>query len=543
MQLCQFTNGRIYPTPSSAPVSQLWCRDGLVIDSSQAQELADSGAAIDVIDLGGATVLPAFRDGHAHPLFAAREAMGLHLTDCRDLESIQAAIAAYRLVNPDIGWIDGAIYERGITAGREPVAARLLDAVVSDIPVVLHADDHHTLWVNTAALVAAGLGSAGGVAQAAARIQHGSIDVDAAGAATGILREWEAMSLVLDRAPKPTLPQDLNALDDAQRLLLANGLAAVVDAWIDPGMAEVYMALAESGRLRIRIDLAFRFAPGEWRERLAYFVEMRDRITAAGNTLLTANTAKFFADGAFGSATAYVHEPYVGTTGHAGKNGQAVWSAAEFAEATRAAAASGFALHIHAIGDAGVSAALDAIESVPTELRANRPAVIAHVELVRPSDWSRFAELGVVANFEPYWAQQNAMLTSCVPHLGTERVDAMYAMRTALESAVAVSFGSDWPVSSFVPLEGIQVAATRATLEAPGNLWTPEQTLSIQEAVHAYTAAVAAQMGDSEAGSLLPGMRADLVVLATDPLAGAKEGIAKCKVLATYVGGQELYSA
>ena len=322
MQLCQFTNGRIYPTPSSAPASELWVRDGLVIDSAQAQELADSGAAIDLIDLRGATVLPAFRDGHAHPLFAAREAMGLHLTGCRDLESIQAAIAAYRLINPDIGWIDGAIYERGITAGRELEAARLLDAVVSDIPVVLHADDHHTLWVNTSALRAAGLGSAEAVAAAAARIHHGSIDADAAGAATGILREWEAMSLVLDRAPKPTLPQDLNALDDAQRLLLANGLAAVVDAWIDPGMAEVYLALAESGRLRIRIDLSFRFAPGEWRERLAYFVEMRDRITAAGNTLLTANTAKFFADGAFGSATAHVHEPYVGTTGHAGKHGQ-----------------------------------------------------------------------------------------------------------------------------------------------------------------------------------------------------------------------------
>lgn len=543
MQLSQFTNGRIYSTANSAPAGELWVSDGVVVAADEAKALVAAGVAIEVVDLGGSTVLPAFRDGHAHPLFAAREAMGLQITECRDLESIQQALGVYRRANPGLDWIDGAIYERGITTGRELEAARLLDAVVSDVPVVLHADDHHTLWVNSAALRVAGLDSPAAVEMAAGKIQHGSIDVDADGHATGILREWEAMSLVLDRAPQPTMAQDLDALDRAQAQLLSHGLVAAVDAWIDPGMAEAYLALADAGRLRLRIDLAFRFAPGEWRERLPYFVEMRDGITSAGHPHLTADSAKFFADGAFGSATAHVHEPYVGTTGHAGKHGQAVWGAAEFAEAASAAAAAGFGLHIHAIGDAGVSAALDAIAAVPTEHRSDRQAVIAHVELVRERDWARFVELGVVANFEPFWAQQNAMLTSCLPHLGAERVDGMYAMRSALEAGVRLSFGSDWPVSSYVPLEGIQVAVTRGTLEAPGARWTPEQAMNVSEAVDAYTAAVAAQMGDFKAGTLLPGMRADMVVLATDPLTCASEDLAKCKVLATYIGGQELYSA
>ncbi len=543
MTLSRFTNGRIYPTATSAPVDEPWTHNGVVITAHDAQAWIDNGTPVEVIDLAGATALPAFRDGHAHPLFAAREAMGLHLTHCHDLEGIQAALAAYRLANPAVDWIDGATYERGITAGLEPDAAALLDAVVSDRPVVLHADDHHTLWVNTAALRAAGLDSASAVSAAAAGIRHGSIDVDERGEATGILREWQAMSLVLDRAPQPSREQDLDALDAAQDKLLSHGLVAVVDAWIDPGMAEVYLALADAGRLRMRFDLAFRFAPGEWRERLTYFVEIRDRIAAAGHELLTAQTAKFFADGAFGSATAHVHEPYVGTSGHAGKRGQAVWSREEFAEAASAAAAAGFALHVHAIGDAGVTAALDAIEAVSTEARTPRPPVIAHVELVLDSDWARFAELGVIANFEPFWAQQNAMLTSCIPHLGTERVDGMYAMRTALRGGVRLSFGSDWPVSSVVPLEGIQVAVTRATLEAPNASWMPEQALDVSEAMYTYTTGVAAQMGDSAAGTLLPGNRADLVVLATDPLTSPATGLAKCKVLTTFVGGQELYGA
>ena len=536
-ELKHFFGGHIYSDALAEPQSDLWIFGDRVITAAEAIERSASGSQVNEMDLGGSTLLPAFRDGHAHPLFAARESLGLHVTNAKSLSDIQSALSNYRDANPELTWIDGAAYDRSLTAGHEHEAAALLDAIEPAVPVILHADDHHTLWVNSAALTAAGLDSTDKVAAATAQIKHGSIDMDANGLPTGILREWEAMSLVLDLAPKPTLDGDLAALAEAQQRFFENGIVAVTDAWIDPGMAEVYIEAVKRGLLKLRVDLGFRFAPTEWREKFAYFRERRSQIESLGNGLLTAKTAKFFADGAFGSATAHVHEPYVGNTGHAGHHGQAVWSADEFGEATRAANAAGFALHIHAIGDAGVSDALDAIEAAG----APKGSVIAHTELVADGDFGRFRELGVIANFEPYWAQPNAMLTSCVPHLGQERIDRMYQMRSALAAGVTVSFGSDWPVSSFVPLEGLQVAVTRATLEAPESRWTPEEALSAHEAFHAYSSATAAQMGDFEAVSLAPGNRADFVVLDADPFAVAPESIAKINVLATYLGGQDVF--
>lgn len=537
--LRHFQNGRVYASAHAEAAQDLWVYDGKVVDGIEAAELIGAGTDCETVDLRGASIVPGFRDGHCHPLFAAREALGLHITECVTVEDVLSALGAYRAANSGLDWIDGAIYERSMTAGRELEAAQLLDSVVADVPVVLHADDHHTLWVNSAALAVAGLGSAGAVADAQGKIQHGSIDIDANGKATGILREWEAMSLVLDRAPKLSMAEELHALDLAQQMMLANGLVAAQEAWVDPGMAEIYLEAARLDRLKIRIDLAFRFAPGEWRDRIDYFKQVREQVNALAHPLLTANTAKFFADGAFGSATAHVHLPYQQPSAGGGAHGQAVWHRAELFEATTAAAEQGFALHIHAIGDAGVSDAIDAIEAAGAPARS----VIAHTELVREGDFVRFARLGITANFEPYWAQRNAMLLSCVPRLGNERVDRMYEMRTAIETGVQLSFGSDWPVSSFVPLEGIQVAVTRATLAAPGDRWTPEQAVTAREAVAAYTEGVARQMGDLDALALLSDNRADFVILENDPFSGSPETLIKSNVLATWVGGQNVFSA
>jgi len=537
--LRHFENGRIYERAAAVAGESLWVFDDKVIDAVEAAELIGAGTACETIDLHGATIVPGFRDGHCHPLFAAREALGLHISHCVTVEDVTSALLAYRREHSDLDWIDGAIYERSMTAGRELEAAALLDGVVADVPVVLHADDHHTLWVNTAALRVAGLDSPLAVAAANTGIAHGSIDTDEAGNATGILREWEAMSLVLDRAPKLSMAEELHALDLAQNLMLANGLVAAQEAWVDPGMAEIYLEAARLGRLKLRIDLAFRFAPGEWRERIDYFNDVRRQVQALAHPRLTANTAKFFADGAFGSATAHVHAPYEQPSAGGGAHGQAVWHRAELLEATAAAAEHRYALHIHAIGDAGVTDALDAIEA------AGAPAgsVIAHTELVREGEFLRFARLGVTANFEPYWAQRNAMLLSCVPRLGNQRVDRMYEMRTALDLGVALSFGSDWPVSSFVPLEGIQVAVTRATLEAPDDRWTPQQAVTAREAFEAYSEGVARQMGDVSCIGLTPGNAADFVVLEHDPFEGPATSLVKSNVLATWVGGQNVFSA
>ena len=541
-ELVRFTNAkfitRFGEQVGATTTCDLYCLDGRIIDQHEFESLSEDLTA-EVVDLQGGWAIPGFRDAHCHPLFAGREAAGLHLDGCVTTADVVQLLGDYRSVNPTLGWIDGAVYERSMLAGRELHAAAILDGCVSDVPVVLHADDHHTLWVNTAALRAAGLESAERVAELNASFGHGSIDVAADGKATGILREWEAMSLVLDIAPKPTLQEDIGFLNWAQSQMLANGIVAATDAWIDPGMAEVYLAALDLGQIRMRFELGFRFAPENWREYRNHALLMRTEVENRRNPLLTAGTAKFFVDGVFGSATAAVHEDYLQPSHSGDFRGNLVWQQDELVEALAWASSQGFALHLHAIGDAGVSAAIDAIVSVGSPERS----VIAHTELVRDGDFHRMAQHGITANFEPFWAQQNAMLLSCVPRLGNERVDRMYEMRQALDAGVSITFGSDWPVSSFVPLEGLQVAVTRAPLADPGKSWTLHNAPNRFEALAAYTASPAMQMGDHDRGTLELGHRADFAVLSDNPLTVEASTIAQINVLATVVDGQVRFTA
>ena len=186
-----------------------------------------------------------------------------------------------------------------------------------------------------------------------------------------------------------------------------------------------------------------------------------------------------------------------------------------------------------------MTAAIDGIIAVGSPARS----VIAHTELVRDGDFDRMAEHSIIANFEPFWAQQNAMLKSCVPRLGNERVDRMYEMRKAIDSGVAITFGSDWPVSSFVPLEGLQVAVTRAPLAHPDQSWTLASAPARQEALFAYTGAVARQMGDHNRVDLKPTQRADFTVLSENPLTTAATELTRINVLATVVDGQVRFTA
>lgn len=231
------------------------------------------------VDLNSAFVMPAFRDGHCHPLFAGREHVGPDVTDATSLAEIQAIIKGYAEVNPSVFWIDGAAYDRSIEANFNRSE---LDAVISDRPVVLHGADHHTLWVNTKALELSGL------LHSIPEVSVGSVDVDQNGVPTGILREWEAMQLVMSRIPTLSIEQELDALDWAQDKLLAYGVVELQEAWIDPDMPEIYLEAAKRDRLRIRTSLAFRADPATWSEDFAYFDKMRQEIEDLGHPLLQA---------------------------------------------------------------------------------------------------------------------------------------------------------------------------------------------------------------------------------------------------------------
>lgn len=423
---------------------------------------------------------PAFRDGHAHPLFAGRESLGPRVDGLKSVDEIVEVVARYAHQNPEQYWIVGGAYDRSL---EKSFLAQWLDKACSDRPVVLHASDHHTIWVNSKALELAGLG------EIAPKVSPGFCDVDTNGKPTGTLRESGAMDLVLDIIPPLSMEQELIALDWAQEQMLSAGIVQVQDAWIEKGMTEVYLEALNRNRLKVRVNLAARITPENFETDLNYYDKMRKLVREVNSPLLSFDTAKFFADGVLGSGTAAVIEPYHHNHGH----GEPVWETHELNRATALYASAGYQLHIHAIGDQGVRTALDAIEQAP---KTKYPSVIAHAELVDSQDIPRFGKLGVIANMQPLWARPDGMLLSCEPNLGGERLDRLYRMRDLLSAGATISFGSDWPVSSVKPLEGIQTAITRSYDGSPA--WVPSQALSISEAVHSYTDAVSLQLGSKD---------------------------------------------
>jgi predicted amidohydrolase YtcJ len=477
------------------------------------------------LDLAGAFVMPAFRDGHCHPLFAGREHVGPDVTDAKSVAQIQQIIVDYAKTNPDVAWIDGAAYDRSIPAKFHRFE---LDDAIRDLPVVLHGADHHTLWVNTRALELCGL------LETIPKLSVGSVDLDNDGVPTGILREWEAMQLVLSHIPSLSLDAELDCLDWAQRELLSTGVVEVQDAWIDPGMTEIYLESARQNRLRVRTNLAFRADPVTWESDFEYFTRMRDAVTTLNHPNLKSNAIKFFIDGVLGSSTASLLEPYVNGP-HSHQHGEQVWPINELLRAASRANELGYQLHLHAIGDAAVRTALDVIERIRPTLQA----VIAHTELVSDDDVARFKTLDVTANFEPLWAREDGQLLSCVPQVGRSRIDKMYRMRDLADAGARLSFGSDWPVSSPNALHGLATAVTRSLPGQAG--WSLNQALTAREALQAYTRGVAAQMSNSERdGLLLDGAVAEFVVLSHNPLTCSKEALHDLKVLAVNLPSEPL---
>jgi predicted amidohydrolase YtcJ len=221
------------------------------------------------------------------------------------------------------------------------------------------------------------------------------------------------------------------------------------------------------------------------------------------------------------------------------------WPPEELAEAVAAFDADGFQLRLHAIGDAGVRAALDAIEHATSVNgpRDRRP-LIAHTQLVHPADLPRFARLGVVANFEPLWARLDpVMVNLTIPRLGPDRAARQYPIGSLARSGARISFGSDWPVSSVVPMEGLAVAVTRqtGTGDPPGG-WLPAERLPVAAALAAYTSGGAWQAFEEDsAGTITVGKRADLALLGADPTTIDGAELAAVPVLGTWLAGVQVF--
>lgn len=519
------------PEPEVLAVS-----DGVVValGDRDPQSWADEEGAT-VVDLEGGCLAPAFGDGHCHPPQGGLESLGPQIRDRTTVAEVVAAVGEYAAAHPDVEWVVGASYDSTL-APEGLFDARWLDEVVPDRPVMLRAWDYHTVWVNTEALRRAGIDDS------TPDPELGRIVRRADGSAMGTLQEFGAVALVLAVCPPPDPAQRLAAIDIATRTYAAAGVTWVQDAWVESSDVEAYLRAAAADLLHCRVNLALRADPARVEEQLEEYARLRDRVRATGHPRLTAETVKLFVDGVVENHTAHMLAAY---TDRPGDRGLANWTDEQLREAVTAYDALGFQCHLHAIGDAACRSALDAFEHAA---RVNGPRdrrpVLAHLQVLDAADVDRIAELGVVANFEPLWAHVDpAMEQLHFPRLGAERSDRQYAIGEVLRTGAHVSFGSDWPVTTYEPLPGLATAVTRRGTDSGGYAdWTPEQRITAGEALTAYTHGVAYQaFADADRGHLSPGAVADLVWLSADPRAVDPDAIGDLSVRGTWLAGEPTF--
>jgi len=545
------TNGHVYTVDRHHSVAQaIAIRNGKIVfvGSSRAAR-AYVGPATSVVDLGGKVVLPAFTDAHMHPTMGALTGLyEIQFTNFFDptIEEYLDTVADFVAAHPDLAGYRGGGWVNGVAPGIGPLASDL-DAVCPDKPVILTSQDYHSVWVNSKTLELAG------ITADTPDPANGKIERLPDGTPSGTLRE-SAMDLVATVIPDYTLAQYEEAIEYFQRDVAAPvGLTQVLDAKMAPGSTAcaAFENLAKQGKLTMRVQGALELHPDE---AIAPQIKMAIAERAKHTTpYFRTKSVKFFVDGVIEGHTGYLLKPYADAEsycGDAGYRGMALWEQKALNAASIAAAKAGFRLHYHAIGDAAVRMALNAIQAAEKATGRNnmRPA-ITHLQLVSPKDMARFKSLHVVAVPQPYWHISDEYYWDIqLPYLGKDRADHEYPMRSFFNKGVLVASASDYPVT--VPpdaLMGIETGVLRWYQDYSYGaevLW-PEERCTIRQMIDSFTINGAKSLfTDKITGSVESGKSADLVVLSQNILHIPPHFIgdnAYTKVEMTFFQGQRVY--
>jgi len=473
------------------------------------------------LDGKGRVLIPGMIDAHVHVMDIGFAALTLDLSDTTSLEDGLAKIKAFAEANPGRPWILGRGWNQekwGL--GRFPTAAEL-DAVVSDRPVWLERADNHANWGNTLAITTAG------VTAKTADPAGGKIIRDAKGAPAGVFVD-NAVPLVGRAVPAPR-PEDRDlAFAAAQKVLLAKGVTAVADMGTKAPDWATFRRAGDNGRLTIRImsyadsfetlEMIAGPEPTGWL--------YHDRLRMGG--------IKLFLDGALGSRGASLRAPYQDDPG---ARGLPLLTPSQLRNLMSRASMNNFQSAVHAIGDAANAEVLAAIEELSESYQGDRRWRIEHVQIVDPVDLPRLGKHGVIASMQPL--HQTSDWRMAEARLGPDRLGGAYAWRSIVDAGGRLAFGSDAPVEPADPFAGIAAAISRTDASGePFGGWFPQQAVSREQALAGFTADAAfAGFAEGRFGRLIPGERADFLLVDRDPLLSSPDDIRQTMVIEVWIGG------
>jgi predicted amidohydrolase YtcJ len=522
-------NGHIWTGNRARPeVEAVAVLNGRIVAVGKSDDIRPLAAR--VIDLKGRRVVPGFYDSHVHLLGSGQRLAEVALKDAKDEEEFGKRLKAFDAKLPRERWLLGGEWDHDRTFNGRLPTAELLDRYVPDRPALLRRYDGHMALANTRALKLAGITAdtadpPGGVIYRKPNSKE----------PTGLLRD-NAMGLVERLIPAPSDDEIAESVLAALAEARSVGVTSVQDmdgsgAVTRRKLFRFYQRLAREGKLTTRIDL--RWPLSDWQELARLGVE-----ADFGNDWVRIGGVKGFVDGSLGSSTAKMFDPFVNEPN---STGIYVTQPGKLREYILAADKAGLSIAVHAIGDRANAELLDIFaETIKTNGPRDRRFRIEHVQHLRPEDYPRFKELGVIASMQPYHAIDDGRWAE--GRIGAKRCASSYANRSLLNAGARLAFGSDWSVAPLDPLAGIDAAVHRRTLDGKHpDGWFPEQKISVIEAVDAYTLGSAyAAFQEKDRGSLEVGKLADLVVLSQD-IFTAPERIAETHVVLTMVGGKVVY--
>ncbi len=498
---------------------------------------AHVGAATEVVDARGATVLPGIVDSHNHVRLGSNP-LEVDLAGAATLDELRSRVRAFADAHPEHAWIEGVGWNYAALPGGRLPTWEDLEGLTDGRPAFLFSYDVHNVWLNREAMAAFG------IERGVGSVPFGRVRLDDAGEPTGFLTDFAVMGISRrgQAALEAVVPgygrelqyeRTLESLD----LAIGYGITTVVEPQNSPDDLWIFERARAEGRLRSRLVAAMFHPVGTTETERREFDAARARFD---DDRLRVGAIKLYADDVIEPWTAAMLEPYANRPD---ERGEPFWDPAELTAVVTDLDARGWPCHIHATGDRGIRIALDAFAAAREANGDTGPRhLIVHVECLHPDDVGRFAALRVAACMQPRHCAPS-IVADWRANVGPSRWPHAWAFRSLRDSGATLAFSSDWNVAEMDPMIGIYTALTRADLDGTG-AWVPEETVDLATAIRAYTLGSAWAVGvDDDRGSITPGKVADLAVCSTDLSASDDpRAILDVRIERTIVGGVEVFA-